>query len=42
MAKVLKVKYNNFIIASTITTDVVRTAAEIHKTNPPAMVKFPK
>ncbi len=36
MAKVLKVKYNNFVIISTITTDVVRIAVEIHKTNPPA------
>lgn len=36
MAKVLKVKYGNFIIVSTITTDLVREACSIHGTNPPA------
>lgn len=36
MAKVLKVKYGNFIILSTITTDIVKEACSIHRTNPPA------
>lgn len=36
MAKVLKVKYGSFIIVSTITTDIIKEACSIHKTNPPA------
>lgn len=36
MSKVLKIKYNSFVIVSSITTDIVRIATNIHKTNPPA------
>jgi len=36
MIKRVRAKYKSFIIVSSITTDAVKLACEIHKTNPPA------
>ncbi|MEO0196663.1 MAG: Hsp33 family molecular chaperone HslO [candidate division WOR-3 bacterium] len=40
MSKIVKAKYNNFVIISTITTDLVSKACQIHQTNPPASAAF--